>query len=96
MSILKNKSAVVDAQSLQDTTQSKPDELAALEFEKREQRKQKVTYLPSTFEGMMECFGVNLQRKNHYDKLHEQIKAMNTSSNLKAADFDKQVREAAA
>lgn len=70
-----------------------PDEKAILDFERREQ-KAKVTYLPSTFEGMMECFGVNLQRKNHYDRLHDQIKAMNTLTKVRDGNTDKQIREA--
>ena len=29
-----------------------------------------ITYLPATFEGMMEQFGVNLQRRNLYNELY--------------------------
>lgn len=70
MSALENKSSDLDPQLLTATSASKPDEHAALEFEKNEQ-KLKIVYLPSTFEGMMETFGVNLKRKNHYEKLHK-------------------------
>ena len=33
----------------------------------------RLTYLPSTFEGMMEQFGINLQRKNLYGEFHENV-----------------------
>lgn len=41
----------------------------------------------------MECFGVNLQRKNHYDRLHEQISAMNALTKSKSSETDKQIRD---
>lgn len=69
-------------------SKSNIDQSAALEFEKSEQ-KAKVTYLPATFEGMMESFGVNLQRKHHYDTLHDQIKAMNELTKVKDGQVDK-------
>ena len=32
-----------------------------------------LTYLPTTFEGMMESFGINLQRKNLYSEYYDSI-----------------------
>lgn len=33
----------------------------------------RLRYLPATFEGMMESFGLNLQRKNLYSKYNKSI-----------------------
>ena len=63
MGILESKSDDMDTQLLQETALAKPDERAALEFEKNEQQS-KVVYVPSTFESLMETFGINLKRKN--------------------------------
>ena len=35
-----------------------------------------LTYLPTTFEGMMENFGINLQRKNLYNEFYGSISDM--------------------
>ena len=44
---------------------------------------------------MMEAFGVNLQRKNHYDNLHEQISILSTLTKTKGSETDKLIRETA-
>ena len=47
-------------------------------------------YLPITFEGMMESFGINLQRKYYYDefyKAHSQIENMTKTKNFTHTDI---------
>ena len=47
-------------------------------------------YLPITFEGMMESFGINLQRKYYYDefyKAHSQIENMTKQKHFTHTDI---------
>ena len=38
-----------------------------------DEQRQRLVFLPSTFEGMMECFGVNLQRMTLFQKFKEEV-----------------------
>ena len=55
--------------------------------------------MPSTFEGMMEAFGVNLQRKTLYEQFkntHEQIEHMTKRKDITQSEISKVAQETGA
>ena len=54
-----------------------------------------LNYLPTTFEGMMESFGLSLQRKNLYSKLNDSISEMEKGIRCRDYNKDKNLSERA-
>ena len=55
-----------------------PTKAASAEIEQDMLEMANLSYLPYSFEGMMESFGVNLQRQSLYQNYYDSIESINT------------------
>ena len=63
-------------------------ESSDFDFVREEKKEEEKLFLPCTFEGMMEAFGVNQQRKHLQDQFFHEIEQMNKM--LQQQDIDKE------